>query len=119
MAVGQEFISRISSGEDPVVVIQDLLDDEGDENFIDSLQCLCEIGGSPDEDAEPEYSVKSAQVSDSSVSVSCDVFFDEKVFGGGCPDMPTIEPRSGTVKYVIDLASGEMHSIGRDCPDPQ
>ena len=110
MRVDQKYVDRIKTGKESLSqVLQDLMDDGADVNFVDSLAGLCEIGGCPDEDCDPQYSVTAANITGDLVIFTCEVFFDEKVYGGGCPDMPTIESRSGEVRYEFDLETGTLY----------
>lgn len=96
---------------DHAQIFQDFLDESGDPDFIDTFLGLCESAGMPDEDCDPQYCVKDFQRSGSKLTFDCEVYFDEKYFGSGCPDMPTIIPRSGTVTYEIDLDTGSLHGF--------
>jgi hypothetical protein len=112
LIINQTYLDRIASGdEDLVEILQEYLDEEGDRDYIDRLGGLCEMGGYPDENTYPQYSVKSAECVEGKVVFLCDVFFDEKVFGGGCPDMPTIEARSGVVTYELNLGAGKLSAV--------
>lgn len=105
--IDQEYIDRIRSGQESLEqILQDLMDDGGDVNFVDSLGPLCEMGGWPNEDGEAEYSVAEASIVRNSVIFTCKVFFDERYHGGGCPDMPSLESRAGEVCYELDLGTG-------------
>ena len=114
MSVPEEYLERIRAGEDNLQVIQEFFDDIGDPDYIDNFNDLCECGGIADDDKDPEYSVSSAELSGSTLTVNCNVFFDEKYSGGGCPDMPSIAPRTGVVVYEIDIESGSMNSNNQD-----
>lgn len=107
--IHQKYVDQIKSAQDPLrEVLQDVMNDQGDINYVDSLAGLCEMGGWPDEESDPEYSITDAIITGDVVVFTCEVFFDEKVYGGGCPDMPTIEHRSGEVRYELDLKTGTL-----------
>jgi hypothetical protein len=115
MPVENDYLTRLKNpAEDPVRVMQEFLDDFGDRDYIDNLGHLCNSGGYPDEDADPEYQVRSAKREENFVKAVCDVFFDEKYFGSGCPDMPSREQISGSVVYEIDLEDGSITTIDAD-----
>jgi hypothetical protein len=89
-------------------VFGDYLENGGDKDYLDNLQPLCEMGGLPDEEADPEYALKSAELRNGVLTAKCEVFFDEKYYGSGCPDMPTREPRAGSVTATVDIATGHI-----------
>jgi hypothetical protein len=74
------------------------------------LDNFCKIGGSPDEDGAPEIAIIEADflAASSKLTGSFTAYFDEKVYGGGCPDMPTIKSRQGDISFDIDLLSGKI-----------
>ena len=112
MSVTKEVLEALRADDaDHVEIFQEFLDDSGDPNCLDSLLGLCESAGMPDENTDPQYCVQSVRHVDDLLTFRCDVFFDEKFFGGGCPDMPTIIPRTGTVTYEIDLRTGALRGF--------
>jgi len=58
--VDSKHLQRLHNGDDPADEFQEHLDDGCDEDYLDNLLLLCEMGGRPDEDAEPEYSLNPA-----------------------------------------------------------
>lgn len=109
MAWQTKHLDAIRLGADDLEqLVQDGLSEYGDEDYIDNLSDLCEIGGCPDEDKDPEFTVTGARLEGNIVTFSCEVYFDEKVYGGGCPDMPTIKSRHGTKEYVLNLNNGTL-----------
>lgn len=108
MNLGAQRLDRIRSDEDDGQVLQDFLDEEGDPNYVDSLIHLCEMGGCPDEDRDPEYRVKRTVREGSTCRAVVDVFFDEKTYGGGCDDIPSISQIFGELEIHIDLQTGDI-----------
>jgi len=95
-----KFLERIRATEDAGGDVGDVVQEFLDENielmdFVGFLSHLCEMGGSPDEDGDVQARVTDCVRADGKYSVTIEAFFDEKVYGGGCPDMPTISPRTG------------------------
>jgi hypothetical protein len=113
--ISKPYLDRLANaGEDPGNVMQEFFNDLGDSDYIDNLGCLCQSGGYPDEDSDPEIVVKSVSRSANSLRATCEVFFDEKYFGSGCPDMPTLVPIHGTVVYEVDLSTGHLATVDDD-----
>jgi hypothetical protein len=108
MKIKAKWLARLNNGEDPEEVMQNYFDMEGPGDYLDYLQHLCEIGGLPNENEDPELAVKDAVISGGKCHVKIEAFFDEKVNGCGCPDMPTLEPRNGDAECWVDLATGDV-----------
>jgi hypothetical protein len=100
-----EQLQRLKEGDEEVIV--EYLD-TGDCDYVDSLGHLCQIGGWPDEEIQPEYRVLSVNIGPSECQVTVTAFFDEKVYGGGCPDMPTRVSREGNAEFVVSLMDGAV-----------
>lgn len=101
-------LAIIKEGNNIHEVIQEHLDNCGDPDYVDNLIHLCEQGGCPDEDDDPEYHVEEVEVKGTTCIVRATAYTKEKYFGGGCPDMPTITPRTGEVEFEIDIETGEI-----------
>ena len=111
MKIDAQFADRIVEGEDLDTVLQEILDG-GDEDYLDNLLPLCKIGGWPNKEEDPCIEgISEAVLNGTTVTFKAEVYFDEKVYGGGCPDMPTIEARTGEVRYKIDLLTLDMTAM--------
>jgi hypothetical protein len=108
MKLDAEWLTRLNSGEDADQVMHEYLEDQGPGDYVTYLQHLCEMAGWPDENTDPQFTVESAIISGNECHVLVEAYFDEKVFGGGCPDMPTIEPRSAEAEFWVDLKTGDV-----------
>lgn len=106
------YTKRIEAGEGVASVLCDFVQDEGDSNYIDTLGELCENGGYPDENGDPTYQYIAYEPKEGRRCVlEMTAHFDEKVFGGGCPDMYSIFPTSGPVILELDLETNEVQWI--------
>lgn len=72
------------------------------------LDNFCVMGGAPDPDDTPEIQVLDARLDGTCCSGMLTAYFDEVVYGGGCPDMPTIKPRQGDVAFKVSLDDGAV-----------
>jgi hypothetical protein len=112
MPLTKEVLEQFRSNDaNYVEIFSEFLNETGDPNYLDDLLDLCESGGCPDENRDPEYRVHSVSRVDDLLVFECEVFFDEKFFGSGCPDMPTIITRTGTVTYEVDLHNGALRCL--------
>ncbi|PTR32483.1 hypothetical protein C8J98_10536 [Luteibacter sp. OK325] len=105
------FLERIKAtddaGGDVGDVVQEFLDEHIESmDYVDFLSHLCEMGGSPDENGDVQVRVTDCVGADDKYHVLVEVFFDEKVYGGGCPDMPTIAPRTGEAEFTFAVDTG-------------
>lgn len=108
MNLDVELLARLNGGDDPGEVMQNYLDYKGDDDYVTNLQHLCEMAGWPDENIRPYFAVESAVIIGNECRIKVNAHFDEKVHGGGCPDMPTIAHRYGQAEFSVDLRTGNV-----------
>lgn len=72
------------------------------------LDIFCVMGGAPDPDDTPEIQILEAQLNATHCSGILTAYFNEVVYGGGCPDMPTVKPRQGDVAFKVSLDDGTV-----------
>lgn len=98
-------LEALRAAKDPGDLIQDVFDDSRNADKV-PLDGFCIMGGAPDPDDSPEIHVNGAESDSRHCSGILTAYFNEVVYGGGCPDMPTVKPRQGDVSFKVCLADG-------------
>jgi hypothetical protein len=101
-----ERLARLKAGDESV--IQEHLNDFGDPDYVDNLGHICQNGGYPDEDGDPQYGVEHVEIGPTAAMVTVKAYFDEKYFGSGCPDMPSRAERIGEATFAVRLSDGAI-----------
>lgn len=100
-------LEALLAAEDPAEVMQEFFDDSTHADDV-PLDSFCVMGGAPDSENSPEIQVLNAQLVAEHCSGVLTAYFDEVVYGGGCPDMPTVKPRQGDVSFKVYLEDGTI-----------
>lgn len=100
-------LNTLRVAQDPGEVMQEFFDDSTNADGV-PLDSFCVMGGAPDHEDSAEIQVLDAQISDDECTGELTAYFNEVVYGGGCPDMPTIKPRQGDVSFKVCLVSGNI-----------
>jgi hypothetical protein len=87
--------------------MQEFFDDSRHADSV-PLDEFCAMGGAPDPDDSPEIHVNGAEVAGKYCTGTLTAYFNEVVYGGGCPDMPTVKPRQGDVSFTVVLDDGTV-----------
>jgi len=100
-------IDRLRTAQDPADVIQEFFDESTNADKV-PLDSFCTMGGAPDPEDTPDIEVVDAKVTGNECTGELTADFNEVVYGGGCPDMPTVRRRQGDLCFKICLASGTV-----------
>lgn len=98
---------RLAADADAVDHMQEFFEESSRAEEI-PLDNFCVMGGAPDPDDTPEVQVLDARLDDTHCSGMLTAYFNEVVYGGGCPDMPTTKPRQGDVAFNVSLNDGTV-----------
>lgn len=100
-------LERLRSSKEVADEMQEFFDESS--NACDlPLDGFCEMGGSSDPEDTPEIQVLDAQLDANYCTGTLTAYFNEVVYGGGCPDMPTVKPRLGDVAFKVRLHDGTV-----------
>lgn len=107
MKMNANELDALRSEQDPADVMQEFFDDSSRADEV-PLDNFCVMGGASDPEDSPEIQVLNAQLNAEHCSGVLTAYFNEVVYGGGCPDMPTIKPRQGDVSFKVCLEDGTV-----------
>lgn len=100
-------LNALRVAEYPIEVMSEFFDDSSRADVV-PLDSFCVMGGAPDSEESPEISVLSAEREATHCTGVLTAYFNEVVYGGGCPDMPTVKPRQGDVSFKVCLEDGTV-----------
>ncbi len=106
--LSNDYLDRLNENHNREDVIQEYLENIGDPYYMDNLQHLCEWGGYPDENLDPEYSIDEVSRQNDLCNAVVSVYFDEKVPSGGCEDIFHKQHCVGKIVMSVDLLSGDI-----------
>lgn len=107
MKIGNGELKALLAGQDPADVMQEFFDDTTRADGV-PLDDFCVMGGAPDPEDSPEIQIIGAQIEAQICTGVMTAFFKEVVYGGGCPDMPTVKHRQGDVSFKVNLNDGSI-----------
>lgn len=105
MQLKQNQLEALRAAKDPVEVMQECFEISPDDIPLDSF---CTRGGAPDSENYPEIEVVNAQLDAQYCTGMLTAYFDEVIYGSGCPDMPSSKPRQGDVTFKVCLEDGTV-----------
>jgi hypothetical protein len=107
MKLNRNELSRLRTEADPADVMQEFFDNSINADQI-PMDSFCVMGGAPDHEDSADVQVLDCETSGDECKGELTVFFNEVVYGGGCPDMPTRKPRQGDVSFKVCLEDGTV-----------
>lgn len=102
-----DFLKKLRTTDNPEKVVNSFFESEQGPD-TDHLDYLCNMQGQVDEGTDPGYRTDEAIVKGSECLVICTVFFREKFFNGGCPDMFNTKDHAVQCECVINLETGDI-----------
>ncbi|MHB1320799.1 MAG: hypothetical protein ACYCY0_04455 [Acidithiobacillus ferrivorans] len=108
MKMDSRNLIKLQSGNDPITVINDFLNDtDPDGDLLDALVPSCASGGYPDGDSEVFIVVDKAKHMGGVFQVGARVDFEELI-NIGCEDHLMSEHQSSYINGEISLTTGEL-----------
>lgn len=107
MQLKQSELAALRTSKEPIEVMQDFFDNSSNANDV-PMDSFCVMGGAPDHEDNAEVQVLSCEFNGEECTGELTAYFNEVVYGGGCPDMPTVKPRQGDVSFRVCLEDGTV-----------
>jgi hypothetical protein len=106
MYVTEKRLVELRTAREPREVIQNFFEDNSSHAESIPLDQFCSMGGAPDPNETPEISVISIECDEIQCTGTLTAYFDEVIYGSGCPDMPTNKARTADVAFKVWLEDG-------------